>query len=206
MTVASKWPIKTFDFAQAFAQAPSEIELFIDVPRGCTIDDDNSKWVMQVVNNIYGQKQAARVCYRYLVDKVINELQFQQSRYDPCELWSDGCLIVIYTDNTIIAGSNVVKVDATIIKIANLFKTTSKDEVNDIGVNGKICLTQPELIQNILEDLGLKDNTKIKALPALSSKILQPHTDSPAFNKSRHYRSLIGKFNFLQKSTRPDIA
>jgi Reverse transcriptase (RNA-dependent DNA polymerase) len=151
--------------------------------------------------------------YRYLVDKLTNELQFQQSKYYPCVLWSDGCLIVIYTDDTIITGSNVAKVDSTINKIAELFNITSEDEVNDfIGVNiahtddGKILLTQPKLIQNILDDLGLKDDTKIKAIPALSSKILQPPIDSPSFNETWHYRSLIGKLNFLEKSTRPDIA
>jgi Reverse transcriptase (RNA-dependent DNA polymerase) len=52
MVAVNKWPIKTFDFVQAFPQAPSEAELYIDVPRGCTIDDDNGKWAMKVVNNI----------------------------------------------------------------------------------------------------------------------------------------------------------
>jgi hypothetical protein len=138
------------------------------------------------------------------VDKLKNELQFQQSSYDPCVLWSDGCLIVIYTDDTIITGSITTKVDATIQKIAELFKITSEDHVNDfIGVNithtndGRILLTQPKLIQNILDDLGLNDTTKSKPTPALSSKILHPHLDSPEFNKSWHYRSIIGKLNFL---------
>jgi hypothetical protein len=146
------------------------------------------------------------------VDKLKNDLNFQQSSYDPCVLWNDGCLIVIYTDDTIITGSNLAKVDATIHKIGELFKITSEDQVNNfIGVNithtndGRILLTQPKLIQDILEDLGLNGTTKSKPTPALSSKILQPHLDSPPFNESWHYRSIIGKLNFLEKSTRPDI-
>jgi hypothetical protein len=67
-------------------------------------------------------------------------------------------------------------------------------------------LTQPKLIQNILDDLKMNDTTKTKTIPALSSKILQPHLDSPEFNEPWHYRSIIGKLNFLEKSTRPDIA
>jgi Reverse transcriptase (RNA-dependent DNA polymerase) len=109
----NKWPVKTFDFVHAFPQAPSEAELYIDIPRGCTIDGDNSKWAMKVVNNIYGQKQAGRVWYRYLVDKLNNELHFQQSSYNPCILWNGVCLIVIYTDDKIITG-NTTKLDATI--------------------------------------------------------------------------------------------
>jgi Reverse transcriptase (RNA-dependent DNA polymerase) len=159
---------------------------------------------MKVINNIYGQKQAGRVWYRFLTDKLKKELHFEQSSYDPCVLWNDGCLIVIYTDDTIITGSNTAKVDATIERIASLFNITSEDQVDDfIGVNithtedGKVLLTQPKLIQSILDDLGLKDDTKSKNIPALSTKILQAHIDSPMFNETWHYRSLVGKLNFF---------
>jgi Reverse transcriptase (RNA-dependent DNA polymerase) len=166
-----------------------------------------------VVNNIYGQKQAGRVWYRYLVDKLKQELNFTQSKFDPCVLWNNGCLIVIYTDDTIVTGSNEDMIDATITNIAKLFNITSEDSVNDfIGINiakhkdGIISLTQPKLIQSIFDDLGLTDKTKGKYTPALLSHILQQHIDSPAFNESWHYRSVIGKLNVLEKSTRPDIA
>jgi Reverse transcriptase (RNA-dependent DNA polymerase) len=58
LVALNKWKVKSFDFVQAFPQAPSEPELYIDVPKGCLIGDDISKWAMRVVNNIYGQKQA----------------------------------------------------------------------------------------------------------------------------------------------------
>jgi Reverse transcriptase (RNA-dependent DNA polymerase) len=34
MAAVNQWPVKTFDFVQAFPQAPSESELYIDVSRG----------------------------------------------------------------------------------------------------------------------------------------------------------------------------
>jgi hypothetical protein len=61
MASINKWKIKTFDSVQAFHQAPSEAELFIDLPKGCQIGEDNSQWCLQVINNIYGQKQAGQV-------------------------------------------------------------------------------------------------------------------------------------------------
>jgi Reverse transcriptase (RNA-dependent DNA polymerase) len=159
MAALNSWKIKTFDFVQAFPQAPSEADLYIDVPKGCSIEGENSKWALRVVNNIYGQKQAGRVWYRYLVDKLKQELHFTQNKFDPCVLWNNGCLIVIYTDDTIITSSNEAMIDETIANIAKLFKITSEDSVNDfIGVNidkgddGKIFLTQPKLIQSILVD------------------------------------------------------
>ena len=48
--------------------------------------------------------------------------------------------------------------------------------------------------------------TKSKKLPALSSKILHRHQDSEDFDNSFHYRSIIGKLNYLEKGTRPDIS
>ena len=48
--------------------------------------------------------------------------------------------------------------------------------------------------------------TKPKKLPACSSKILKRHQDSEAFDESFHYRSIVGKLNYLEKGTRPDIS
>jgi Reverse transcriptase (RNA-dependent DNA polymerase) len=43
------WEVKTFDFLQAFPQAPSEAELYIDVPKGCTIEGGRDEWALKVV-------------------------------------------------------------------------------------------------------------------------------------------------------------
>ena len=50
------------------------------------------------------------------------------------------------------------------------------------------------------------ENLKEKSTPAASSRILSFHKESEPFDGSFHYRSIIGKLNFLEKSTRPDIA
>ena len=41
---------------------------------------------------------------------------------------------------------------------------------------------------------------------ALSTVILQKDTRGKPFNNKFHYRNVIGKLNFLEKSTRPDIS
>jgi hypothetical protein len=72
------------------------------------------------------------------------------------------------------------------------------------------CLkfTQPQLIDSILVDCGLdKQNAKPRDTPALSSRILlRDETGTPWGDEKWKYRSVIGKLNFLEKSTRPDIA
>ena len=82
-----------------------------------------------------------------------------------------------------------------------------------LGVNidqkpdGTVHLTQPHLVDQILKDLKFDNGkVKIKDTPAASSKILAKEPLSPPFDNSFHYRSVIGKLNYLEKSTRPDIS
>ena len=72
--------------------------------------------------------------------------------------------------------------------------------------DGSIELTQPQLIESILKDLNFQANTKTKETPTWSTVILHKDTKGEDFNKDFHCRSVIGKLNFLEKSTRPDIS
>ena len=71
--------------------------------------------------------------------------------------------------------------------------------------NGKIHLSQPHLIQEIIDEVGVP-NFKPRATPALSSRILQRDLSGTEFDMNFNYRSIIGKLNFMEKGTRPDIA
>lgn len=210
------WHRRQLDFVQAFPQAPVEKELYIEIPRGCNIGGHytSQNWVLRVLNNIYGQKQAGKVWYDYLTKGLIDKINFKQSQHDPCILWRGNVILILYTDDTIITGPNVKAIDKAIKDISSLYEITSSDEVADfLGVNidtnqatGEILLTQKKLIQSILKDLGLAENSNLRTTPAISTKILHAHPESPIFNEHWHYRMIIGKLNYLEKSTRPDIA
>jgi hypothetical protein len=122
---------------------------------------------------------------------------------------------VVYTDDTIVTGPNSKKIDRTISDISKQFVITHDPMVSDfLGVmierdkeEGTYTLTQPHLIQSIITDLGLQgENTKTRGTKALSSKILQRHENSMSHSDPWHYRSVIGKLNYLEKCSRPDIA
>ena len=72
--------------------------------------------------------------------------------------------------------------------------------------NGLIKLYQPQIIDQIIEDLGFNERTTIKDTPAVPSVRLNQDIAGKPHSKQWHYRSIIGKLNFLEKSTRPDIA
>jgi hypothetical protein len=93
------------------------------------------------------------------------------------------------------------------------FNVTDKDNLSDyLGVKikklpeGNFKLSQPHLINSMLEDLGLNlPSTIANPTPALLSKVISHNLNGPAFNKCWEYQSVIGKLNFLEKSTRLDI-
>ena len=76
----------------------------------------------------------------------------------------------------------------------------------NLSDDGAITLTQPQLINSIIDDLNMKDNTKLKAIPACSSKLLHKDADGEYVEVNFHYCSVIGKLNVLEKSTCPDIS
>jgi hypothetical protein len=69
-----------------------------------------------------------------------------------------------------------------------------------------IELRQPHLIQQILDKVGMLPQSKTKDKAAPSSTILHRDLDGSPFQEKWDYCRIIGKLNFLEKSTRPEIA
>ena len=68
-------------------------------------------------------------------------------------------------------------------------------------------LTQPHLIASILQDLHLtQGNTKSRPVPALTTLLLTSDYEGASFDNSFDYQSIIGKLNYLEKSTKLEIA
>ena len=66
--------------------------------------------------------------------------------------------------------------------------------------------TQPYQIKKILEDLILVDkNVMTKPIPSSSSQLMLRHSESKVFDVSSNYQSVIGKYNYLENSTRINI-
>jgi hypothetical protein len=216
MSALHNWHTRQLDYVLAFPQAPVERTIYMNIPKGFQIEDGNTKdYVLKLHRNVYGQKQAGRVWYKYLTNKLINEVGFKQSEVDECVFYRGNVMYVLYTDDSILAGPDLNEIEQAIedIKKANLDITIEGDLQDFLGVNidrkddGSIHLTQPHLIDQILADLGMTDdNVKTKDTPAASTRILSRHSNSDDFDNSFNYRSVIGKLNYLEKGSRSDIA
>ncbi len=114
-------------------------------------------------------------------------------------------------DDSILTGPDLKELDKIVEDMKQVgLELTVKGDISDfLGINiqrhndGTVHLTQPHLIDSILKELGLQANSaKSKTMPAASSKLLGCHDDVPPHDKdSFHYRHIIGKLNYLEKST-----
>ena len=217
MSIVKGWHTRQLDYVLAYTQADAETDkLYMKVPKGFEIPDDDpaDPYVLQIVKNLYGQKQAGQVWNKHLV-KRLKSVGFKQSAIDECVFYHGKTIYVLYTDDSILAGPDSAEIDRIVglMKLAGLKLTIDGDISDFLGVkiskkkDGTIHLTQPHLIDKILQDLRLiKDNVSTKQTPAAVSTILSRCTKSAAFDGHFNYRSLVGKLNYLEKSTRPDIS
>jgi hypothetical protein len=218
MTALYGWHTTQLDFMLAFQQAPPvEQVLYMSIPKGFVVENGQTQdYVLQLHKNVCGQKQAGRVWNQHLVKKLTKELKFEQSKVDERVFYHGKTMYALYTDDSILAGPDQKDIDQIIKEMQEgKLDITVKGDLQDfLGVNieqmkdGSIQLTQPHLIDQILDNLCLNnDNVSKKKIPATSSKLLSRHSDSPeAFDNSFKYLSVIGKLNYLEKSTRSNIA
>ena len=121
---------------------------------------------------------------------------------------------MVYVDDGIFISPESKLIDECIELMRSIFNLTDEGDISDyLGikvtsspVDSTISLTQPHLIASIADDIGFTNKTKSKGVPASSTVILQRDLDGDDFSEHWSYRSVIGKLNFLEKSTRPDIA
>ena len=216
LAAAKGWHTKQIDYVLAFPQAPVEKEIYMQVPKGFQIgNEDTSKYALRLNRNVYGQKQAGRVWNKFLEEKLIKEVGFKQSEVDECVFYKGHTMYLLYTDDSILAGPCEKEIDTIInqIKKAGLNITEEGDIQDFLGINivreknGDVTLSQPHLINQILTDLKMdKDTLKVKDIPCKSSTILTRGDKDKNFDRSFHYRSIIGKLNYLEKGTRSDIS
>lgn len=224
LAILNKRTTRQIDFVLAYPQADIECDLYMELPRGIVFEGVTQKThCLLLRKNLYGQKQAGRVWNQYLHDGLLAR-GFTQSKVDMCLYFhaKHQVNLLIYTDDGILTGKDDRSIDE-VLKLLQQpagenkefrpFNITDEGNVTDyLGVkveqmeDGAIKLSQPHLIQQVIDDLGFNERTKGKETPAKSTERLHRDLHSEPMNEKWHYRSVIGKLNFIEKSTRPDIA
>ena len=83
LSIIKSWHTRQIDFTLAYPQADVECDLYMDLPKGFEVSRDNDQYCLQIIKNIYGQKQAGRTWALHL-KKGLLSIGFTQSSADDC--------------------------------------------------------------------------------------------------------------------------
>ena len=212
LSIINNWYTRQVDFVLAYPQADIEYDMHMKLPYGIELRDKTQKYCLRLKKNLYGQKNAGRTFYLYMVDGLL-KLGYKQSSIDECIFYRDSTIFFTYVDDGIFMDASEHKINKAVTELANVFDIEDKGDVTEyLGVkidkasDGTIKLYQPHLIDQIIAELNLNAKVKPRPTPAASTRILHRFKDEHPHDKTWHYRSVIGKLNYLEKSTRPDIS
>ena len=208
------WHSRQLDFILAYPQADVDGDIYMKLPKGFEIRDNQSKegYCLKLLKNIYGLKQAGRVWNQHL-HRGLLKLSYSQSKHDLCLYYRKDTMLAVYIDDCILIAKTEQLVNTAVKEIAESFEITDEGQVDEyLGVKvvklqgNRIKMSQPYLIEQIIEGLGFNARTKVKSTPAIASKILHRDMEGEEMSTEWDYARIIGQLNFLEKSTRPDIS
>ena len=80
--------------------------MYMELPQGIRTSEGESKdYVLKLLKNIYGQKQAGRVWNEFLVEK-LRSIGFKPSLIDDCVFYRDDIIFMVYVDDGIFLGKD----------------------------------------------------------------------------------------------------
>ena len=145
------------------------------------------------------------------------KMKFVPSQIDPCVFYRKDCIILTYVDDCIILSKDLKVISSVVENLKQDFDVELEECLDGgdisrfLGVDivrnkdKSFEFRQPYLIDRILSLLEIDDKVKSRDVP-VAKPLLHKDKDGPPRVKHWKYRSAIGMLNYLQGSTRPDIA
>jgi len=149
LAIINGWESLQINYVLAYLQAPVKQDMYMEIPKGCKVNAKGD-YVMQILQNIYGQKQAGCVWFLHLVKK-LKSIGFIQLTTSPCIFIRKNCIYVLYTDNALLTSPQCAKLLKVVedMKAEGLKITVKGTIANFLRVNikrdrhGHIHLMQP---------------------------------------------------------------
>ena len=212
----NKIPTKSIDFVLAFPQAKLDVPVYMELPFGFTPESGNRKgMVLKVVKNLYGLKNAPLNWFEML-QQSLRDRGFLPSAVDPCVFIRNNCIILIYVDDCIIISKEEKVIDDFVTSMINgkenFILTDDGDLARFLGVeigyksDGTIHMTQPHLIQRILDLCGVKQSEVNQRDTPVSKPLLHEDLEGLERKHSWNYRSAVGMLGYLSGTSRAELA
>ena len=140
------------------------------------------------------------------------KLGFVQSKHDPCLFLKKDIICMLYLDDSIFLSPKDSIIDEHIASLKDLnFDLTNEGDIEAfLGVkvqrdnSGNIKMSQPGLIDTVLNTLGLESDSKTHDMPAINPP-LHAHENGAERTEKWSYCSVIGMLIYLALNLRPDI-
>jgi hypothetical protein len=211
LTMTLNWCTCSIDFSNAFVQASLKEPVWIHLPRGFH-SARPSKRCLRLKKSLYGLSVAPRLWHEHLF-AALQAMGLRASQFDPCLLYANNLLVVLYVDDAGIAAPTPDIIDTFVDELRKRhFKLTKEGTFSEfLGIkfsrnteDGAITLTQRGLINKIITATGLEDCNP-NWTPA-STQALGIDHDSPPMQEPWVYPSIVGMLLYLATNTRPDIS
>ena len=171
------------DFVLAFPQADLDVVIYMNLPQG--FDEGPIPSVLLLKKNLYGLKQASMTWF----DKRRSGLKDRgchQSSVDCCCFIKSDFIFLVFVDDCLLFSRSADSVSSLILSLQSDFILTDEGNVSDyLGIhiskhpNGTIHLTQPALIQRILDLLGIRAGSKTHLTPVIHKGLLHSDIEGP---------------------------
>ena len=199
------------DFVLAFPQADLDVVIYMNLPQG--FDEGPIPSVLLLKKILIGLKQASMTWFEKLRSG-LKDHGFHQSSVDCCCFIKCDFIFLVFVDDCLLFSCTAASISsALILSLQSDFILTDKGDVADyLGIrvskhsDGTIHLTQPALIQRVLDLLGIRDGSKTHVTPVIHKGLLHSNVDGPPRKQPWNYRSAIGILNYIAASTRPDTS
>ena len=204
------WRLICIDFSNAFIQAELAEPVWIHLPRGYKSTIPGAT-CLQLKKSLYGLSITTRLWYEHLGDTLLKD-GFKQWDYDPCLWLKSNMIIFLYVDDCGLAATNQKDIDNFMEQLNKAgFKLPQDGDFGEylgikFNVNSQdntITMTQPGLIQKVIEATGMSDCNP-NHTPA-AQVFLGSDVDGPPMKEKWSYPSLVGMLLYLSTNTRPDI-
>jgi hypothetical protein len=174
LSLLSDLHTKQVDYVQAYTQADPDAEIYMSIPRGFHVVDGKLKFnmdsptyhdkahILKLKKNAYGLRQGGHLFWKKLRDD-LTKRGFLQSKIDQCLFLRGDCIIVTYVDDCLFFVKDPKTIEELLVSLRKEFVLTDEGDVRNFlrikvtrEKNGSFNLTQPGLIDRIVETVGLE--------------------------------------------------
>jgi Reverse transcriptase (RNA-dependent DNA polymerase) len=211
LALTLNWDTSSIDFSNAFVQAKLDAPVWIHLPRGFQSPRGKST-CLQLVKSLYGLSVAPRLWFEHVLEAFLQQ-GFKQSTLDPCFLFKETIMVVLYVDDVGIAYAHESDLNKLLdgLEKRGLEFTREGTFTDFLGIkfvkdatNNTVTLTQKGLIQRIIDATGMADCNP-NWTPAIQLTLgIDP--DGEPYEESWSYPSIVGMLLYLSTNTRPDIS